>query len=187
MATTDTFTWLSCTHKSDWLQRSPHIWTLQGGACCSTTWKMRIDSFTPCQLAAGRSGMIRRQQATTLKGTTSSGCATLKGGTPSLGHTTSRPLGLFGRSSNRKNASQSSNQEPKHRRVILLALSLHTSFVPGEPNVSIYLLSSCAVSGCARGRATSTLQRLCWVCRLHAPRFCIGGKRIQPENRKRKE
>ena len=26
-------------------------------------------------------------------------------------------------------------QEPKHRRVIFLALSLHTSFVPGEPNV----------------------------------------------------
>ena len=57
-------------------------------------------------------------------------------GTPSLSDTISRPLGLLGRSSNRKNASQSSNQETKHRRVIFLALSLHTSFVPWEPNVS---------------------------------------------------
>ena len=53
MATTDTFTGLSCTHKRDWLQYSPRILTLQGGACCSTTCRMRIDSFTPCQLAAG--------------------------------------------------------------------------------------------------------------------------------------
>ena len=63
------------------------------------------------------------QQATTLKGT-----ARPKGdnGTPSLGHTISRPLGLLGRSSNRINASQSSNQgAEKHRRVILFCTHFH--------------------------------------------------------------
>ena len=67
---------------------------------------------------------------TTLKGTRDSYPEGNTMVTPSLGHTISRPLGLLGRSSNRTNASQSSNQEPTRRRVILLALSLNNGFVP---------------------------------------------------------
>jgi hypothetical protein len=38
MAKTGTFTCLSCTHKSDWLQCSPRMLTSPGGACCSSRW-----------------------------------------------------------------------------------------------------------------------------------------------------
>ena len=82
----------------------------------------------PCQLDAGAIGMIRRQQVTTLKGT-----ATLKG---TMVHHPQVALvlalsALLGRSSNycqlEKTPANQAIKSRNTRRVIFLALSLHTS------------------------------------------------------------
>jgi hypothetical protein len=53
-----------------------------------------------------------------------------------------------------KNASQSSNQETKHRRLIFLALSLTTGFLPRNPNVLDALIPQPLFIGAALASST---------------------------------